>query len=675
MITQILGVALISLLNITPTLQQNNLEQLIAPNIEIQDNLFLTSNPNAIWVENQFSYYIDGQYSGYTDSQLKTSFNTVINLGGGDNTALSSGGDLFRNIYIVESNFYFYRSDANINISGTELRDVINAYYTRTKGTITSSSFSFTITTSNIANSNYFYTYSINGTGGLMEGRVYNTNYQLMSPQGFPPLAKVNSTVSYPLGTSLESVINQIQPSLVLTYSDNRYDEKPLYYYMLDTNGNVVGLPTSQGTHTRDLYVITNYGQRRSTRVTLVVGAPDTTPPTITSINGNSTNWINQDITLTVQATDNVALNSLAYSFDNGANYQASNSKTFTTNEIVNISVRDSSNNVANQSVTINRIDKQSPSIVLAGNWKNTFELGELANNQALLSYLSISDGASGLNNGLTSITNFNYNQAGSYSNIQVSATDNAGNTNVFTLPTVSITQPADTTGPIITGPTIINVIEGNILTQSILDSYSISDISGIEPNTISIRDLNNNVITNWESYTVGSYQLRVYARDTLNNITQYQFTLQVGEAPLPDLTPPTIVGPLLVSFEIGTYTSNTEILNLYTFSDNVGILQNQLIGEINYSEFGDYPVTIRSTDTSNNVTNRNVVVRIRDEVVLGNYNPLTDLLSGIFGGALSMIFTIGTINVLGLRLLDAMGVIILGAVLLFVYKAIKGGS
>ena len=79
--------------------------------------------------------------------------------------------------------------------------------------------------------------------------------------------------------------------------------------------------------------------------------------------------------------------------------------------------------------------------------------------------------------------------------------------------------------------------------------------------------------------------------------------------------------------------------------------------------------------DIRQNEAIKNERITKREPIDLGEYNPLTDLLSGIFGGALSMIFTIGTINVLGLRLLDAMGVIILGAVLLFVYKAIKGGS
>ena len=89
----------------------------------------------------------------------------------------------------------------------------------------------------------------------------------------------------------------------------------------------------------------------------------------------------------------------------------------------------------------------------------------------------------------------------------------------------------------------------------------------------------------------------------------------------------------------------------------------------------GDYSVTITATDTSNNTSTKDIVVRIRQDVALGNYNPLTDLLSGIFGALLSMIFTIGTINVLGFRLLDGMGIIILGFVIFMIYKVIRGGK
>jgi hypothetical protein len=663
MITQILGVALISLLTITPTIQQNNIEQLIAPNIEIQPMAFNSPDSNRLWVVNQFSYYNDtSSLFNYNANALNINFTEFETSG--VNITYNTTSNLTSLTYITDTDFYITKS-FDRSITGSFLQSLIQDYYIKTKGSITSTSFSFSNTGDNLSTTTSYYTYSVFGTGGTVSGRFYYVSNSNVSPHNHTK----NSTVTIPTNANINELFNQLNINNTWAYSDNRFNQKILYYF-LDSN-----MPTTVGSHTRTIHGRDNYGYIRSFgSITINMIAADTTLPTITSITGNPVNWTNQNVVLTVQATDNVSLNNTAFSFDNGINWLNSNISTqFTTNQFVNIKVRDSSNNETSQQVIINRIDKQSPSINLSGNWKNTFELGELTSNQSLLNYLSISDGASGINSSLTTISNFNYNQAGTYTNVQISATDNAGNTFIYTAPTITITQPVDTTPPTISGLTSIIRQQGNITTQDILSNFTISDPSGIEESRI--QTLDNTIVTSWNDFTTGTYQLRVYARDTVGNIALYQFELIVTAPPIPDTTPPVITGSLLTSFVIGTYTSTSEILALYTITDNVAVGVSQVLGTINFEQLGDYPVTISATDTSNNTTTLNIVVRIRADVVLGNYNPLTDLLSGIFGGALSMIFTIGTINVLGLRLLDAMGVIILGAVLLFVYKAIKGGS
>jgi hypothetical protein len=665
MITQLLGVALISLLMITPTIQQNNIEQLIVPNIEITTSTFNSPDPNRLWVANQFSYYNTNNHvvSPIDSTLYKNNFNQFI-YNVADVTYEFS--NITRLIYVTNNNFYIYRTDVR-SITAQAIKELVElAYTTNNNGaTISSSLFSFTLNNDILSPTITYYTYQINGSAGQVNARIYIINQSNLSNISN---ISINTNISLPANSTLQQVINWLNPQVTWTYSDNRYDQKILYYW-LDTP-----LLNSQGTYTRTLYGRDNYGYYRDFgSFTLNLTQADTTPPTITSITGNSINWTNQNVILTVQANDNLALNSQAYSFDNGFTYQTSNSKTFTTNEIVNIKVRDSSNNETSQQVIINRIDKQSPSINLASNWKNTFELGELTSNNDLYNYLSISDGESGINTSLTTISNFNYNQAGTYTNVQVSTTDNAGNNFVYTLPTINIIEQTDNTPPTISGSTSITRQQGNITTQDILSNFTISDPSGIAETRI--QRLDNSIVTSWNDFTIGTYQLRVYVRDTVGNIALYQFELIVTATPIPDTTPPVITGSLLTSFVIGTYTSTSEILALYTITDNVAVGVSQVLGIIDFEQLGDYPVTISATDTSNNTTILNIVVRIRADVVLGNYNPLTDLLSGIFGAALSMIFTIGTINVLGLRLLDAMGVIILGAVLLFVYKAIKGGS
>jgi hypothetical protein len=650
MIIQLLGVALISLLTITPTIQQNNIEQLIAPNIEIQDNSYTLTSSQSL------KFYINRQFTFYTFSGSRIT--DYISYFGTDVPTVE-----YTEITIIDDNFHIYLNQSQVNVTGSQLRTIIRNYYEYSRGSLPSGaeSFSFTVNTSNLTISNTSYTYSVTGTQGTMSGTVFTRTTAAIDNNS----GTFTNNVSIQTSNNLNNLIQAINPIPSFETTGDT-----VILYMLDQN-----IPTASGTYTRTLYGKTAYQRNINFgQVTFTILPSDTTPPTITSITGNPVNWTNQNVVLTVQATDDVALNNTAFSFDNGINWFNSNISTqFSTNQIVNIKVRDSSNNETSQQVTINRIDKQSPSINLAGNWRNTFELGELTSNNDLYNYLSISDGASGINSSLTTINNFNYNQAGTYTNVQVSATDNAGNTFVYTTPTITITQPVDNTPPTISGSTSITRQQGNITTQDILSNFTISDPSGIAETRI--QRLDNTIVTSWNDFTTGTYQLRVYARDTVGNIALYQFELIVTAPPVPDTTSPVITGSLLTSFVIGTYTSTSEILALYTITDNVAVGVSQVIGTIDFEQLGDYPVTISATDTSNNTTTLNIVVRIRADVVLGNYNPLTDLLSGIFGGLLSMIFTIGTINILGLRLLDAMGVIILGAVLLFVYKAIKGGS
>jgi hypothetical protein len=670
MIIQLLGVALISLLTITPTIQQNNIEQLIAPNIEIQSNIFNTPDVNRLWVANQFSYYnssnpivspIDPLLYNYNFSSVFFTSTDVT----------FSAASYNRLTFITNDNFYFYKTSSR-TITSQAVKELVElAYITKNNGAIiTSSSFSFTLNNNTLATTNTFYTYQINGSAGQVNANIY---YNTTSDVSNINSMSINNNITLPANSSLQEVINELNPQITWTYSDNRFDQKILYYW-LDTS-----LPlNNQGIYTRTLYGRDNYGNNRTFgQFTLTLTEPDTTPPVITSITGNPINWTNQDVTLTINATDNKALGDLntpPYSFDNGITWQFTNSKTFSIMQTVNIRVRDLSGNFTNQQVVINRIDKDSPTVLLPQGWINQYERNTITAQQLLQTYV-ITDNFSGVNTALTTISNFNPTVNGSY-NPLISVTDNVGNTFNYTSPTVTIVSPNDTEGPSITGPSSLTRQKDTISQTELLSNFIITDISGIEPNTITIRDINNNILINVWALNVGTYTLRVYARDTLNNVSTLDFQLIVTAPPLVDNESPIIESPLIVSFTIGDFLDRQEILDFYVeVTDNIALSSVLLVGDINFTEIGDYQLQIIATDTSQNQTTRNILIRIKDEVILGNYNPLTDLLSGIFGGALSMIFTIGTINVLGLRLLDAMGVIILGAVLLFVYKAIKGGS
>jgi len=92
----------------------------------------------------------------------------------------------------------------------------------------------------------------------------------------------------------------------------------------------------------------------------------DLTPPTMTNVTGNPTNWVNTDVTLTINGASDtgVGLHSTAYSFDGGSTWQTSVSKAFSENKNgIVVKVRDAVGNIYTYPSTINitYIDKIPP--------------------------------------------------------------------------------------------------------------------------------------------------------------------------------------------------------------------------------------------------------------------------------------------------------------------------
>lgn len=92
----------------------------------------------------------------------------------------------------------------------------------------------------------------------------------------------------------------------------------------------------------------------------------DETPPTA-SVSGNPTTWTNSDVTLSINANDDVALHATPYSWDGGSTWTSASAKTFSQNQTVNIVVRDAAGNTVSRSVTISYIDKDAPTISSVG--------------------------------------------------------------------------------------------------------------------------------------------------------------------------------------------------------------------------------------------------------------------------------------------------------------------
>jgi hypothetical protein len=582
MITQILGVALISLLTITPTIQ-NKL------NIEIEPMVIINpSYSNQVLNIVDYEIYIftalSSQDNPYRIIDLETDqlrgAQILINpiVSGWADTDLASNLD--NGVIIENDNFYIY-SAGEAQITGNGMRNIINSYYTFSRGTTpTSTTVSFTATTGSIAETTTYYTYTVsNSTTGSMSGRVY---YQSVGQHNSNSGSTTNNNITVPQGTTLQNVIDSILPTATLENPSLATSNNKIILHWFN---EPIPLDTI-GTYTRTLYSRTNYLRMvEHGTVTINVTSNDTTPPVITgptsiTFEVGTYSLIEQILNTLYTFTDNVGIED-AYYFP------------------------------------------------------------------------------------VTSI-----NTVGTF-NITIYATDAAGNqTNLPVTITTTAPPPNDTTPPVIIGSDTITRNLGQVNNDAQLaNQFNITDDYTQQSAIVK-------TITGTRSYTqAGTYNLTLTATDIAGNVATKQFTFIINP-PVIDNEPPVIVSDLIVSITIGDFTDRQEILDFYTtVTDNVALSTVLLVGDINFNVVGDYQLQIIATDTSQNQSTRNILVRIKDEVILGNYNPLTDLLSGIFGAALSMVFTIGTVNVLGLRLLDAMGVIILGAVLLFIYKAIKGGS
>jgi len=589
MIIQLLGVALISLLTITPTIQQNNIEQLNAPNIDILTNGFINPPQDRLYeIENNSYYWNPGGsssiistinpdllYINYEDIFRIISSDTVVS------TYSSSQSDQL--ITINNNNFYIYDQQSSTtaddsNITRTAMMNLIKTYYQKLNNTpVTSETFSWTSSASiSLAATVDFYTYSVSGNAGTISGRVYVRNN---STFGQTNLGVTNNNVTITEST-LEALVQAVNPLVSQLEFASSAGHKVWYYFISSPNDYI---KTTNGTHTATLRARTNYGRVLNLGTITYTLAMDTIAPII-----------------------------------------------------------------------------QGPTTL-------SFEIGTYTLiEQILNTFYTITDEPND-DWDWNIIGSYNLSQVGTY-NISIRAFDTSNNETIYPI-TINVTTPPsnDTTPPVITGLSTLTFGVGTINNDGqLLAQFTFEDDitlpSAIIKQVIGAKD-----------YTQpGTYPLTIRATDQANNIMNKSITLILT---VPDITPPVINGPLLITFDIGTYSTVQEILALFEISDNIAISTSNIIGNINFNQLGEYPIVVTATDINNNTTQRNSTVRIREEIILGNYNPLSDLLSGIFGAGLSMIFTLGTINVLGFRVLDGMGIIILGFVIFMIYKALRGGN
>ena len=173
-----------------------------------------------------------------------------------------------------------------------------------------------------------------------------------------PELSMPTYTVDYP---------NEVwtkEKNVTMTYPEG---ENLLYQYSTDGGKTWLIAPsrvyvlkfTTEGT----LYIRVSDGVSVLTTPLITIDKIDGTAPEV-QVNGNDSEWTTSK-TLTINASDKESgLATNPYSWDGGNSWTSVKEKEFTSNQTVNIWVKDNAGNINKQSVTISKIDNQAPTNV-----------------------------------------------------------------------------------------------------------------------------------------------------------------------------------------------------------------------------------------------------------------------------------------------------------------------
>lgn len=211
----------------------------------------------------------------------------------------------------------------------------------------------------------------------------------------------------------------------------------------------------------------------------------DATAPTVTSVTGNATSWTKNNVTLTVNgAKDNSGgsgLHATPYSFSTtkgSYSWQASKTKTFTSNCTVYVYVRDALGNIRLVSTqTINKIDKTAPTAPKVTGAPTAWT------NQSYTLTASTTESGSGIagysfstQSGTYSWQTGNTKQYPGNGTVYVYAKDNAGN--ISAVATVKIDK-VDKVKPVISDVSVTKDTETKKTTVTITATDALSGVAG----------------------------------------------------------------------------------------------------------------------------------------------------------------------------------------------------
>jgi hypothetical protein len=310
-----------------------------------------------------------------------------------------------------------------------------------------------------------------------------------------------------------------------------------------------------------------NYSTGKWTTQLIILPPPDTQIPTLTL--GQSIVYFNAtDYPSGIsQVQQQAIINSYASVQDNvaGAFWELSGNYTIlgssTTQSVTyGIRARDLAGNVsAYQNFTL-VYDVVPPYI--AGLSQVTYVIGTVTSLQQIIDEHYIITDDIGIFS-IGTISSFNLNQVGTYF-IDLRATDNANNTTIKSIQ-VNIIPPPDVTPPTITGPSTLTFELGTwTLIEQILNTYYI--ISDDRD------DWDWELIGTINFQQAGTYNVSLRITDLAGNNTTLPITINITAPVVVDTTPPSINGTSPVSRELGIVNSNSQLLALFTYSDNVSL-------------------------------------------------------------------------------------------------------
>lgn len=360
-------------------------------------------------------------------------------------------------------------------------------------------------------------------------------------------------------------------------------DSSSVAGYSLDgetwSTTNVLSV-TENGTY--DVYVKDAAGNIYCDEDAITISNIDTTSPVITSIDKSTSDITNEDITITINATDE-ASGILGYSID-GENYQESNEFTIEDNDTYTVYVIDNAGNVGTNNVDITNIDKTGPDI------SSIAESITSQTNSNVSIIVSAVDDLSGIagysldgvtyqdSNELAVTTNGNYT---------VYVIDNVGNVSTGTITISNI----DTTSPVIVSIESSNTDYTNddiTLTVTATDDVAIAgySIDGSEYSETNTFDISEN----------GSYTL--YVEDTAGNITTGAITISNIDK----------VAPIVNGITADLEETNQDLYITVNATDNVSVSYYR-IDDGDWQDSNVFPIetngeyTIECMDEAENIS------------------------------------------------------------------------